>query len=104
MSWRFRRDGAAWPRCCKRGTRGQRRLRARGIPRRTGRLIGCVDRGWPEDRAFPGPGLGKFVLLTDTHLILEPTLYRCGGCECRADFRHTLGEVFLNASMASAFC
>src|SRR5262249_43144704 len=24
--------------------------------------------------------------------------------ELRADFRHTLGEVFLNASMASAFC
>src|SRR5262245_1388769 len=26
------------------------------------------------------------------------TLYRCVGCELRADFRHTLGEVFLNAS------
>jgi hypothetical protein len=25
-------------------------------------------------------------------------------CELRTDFRHTLGEVFLNASMASAFC
>src|SRR5260370_29528418 len=28
------------------------------------------------------------------HLILELDLYRCVGCELRADFRHTLGEVF----------
>jgi hypothetical protein len=27
-----------------------------------------------------------------------------GLCRLRADFRHTLGEVFFNASMASAFC
>jgi hypothetical protein len=26
------------------------------------------------------------------------------GCELRTHFRHTLGEVFLNASIASAFC
>ena len=39
--------------------------------------------------------------LDDAH-VLEPDLYRCAGCECRADFRHTLGGVFLNASMASA--
>ena len=30
----------------------------------------------------------KFVLLTDTHLILEPNLYWRARRECRADFGH----------------
>ena len=42
----------------------------------------------PRTRAFPGPAIGKFVLLTDTHLILEPNLYWRARRECRADFRH----------------
>src|SRR6266699_1902110 len=53
---------------------------------------------------LPGPAIGELVLLAHPHLILEPDFYRCVGCELRTDFRHTLGEVFLNASMASAFC
>jgi hypothetical protein len=44
----------------------------------------------------------RFVLLTDTHLILEPNLYWRARRECRADFRHAEGKVFLNAAMASA--
>ena len=44
-----------WPRCCERAARGQRRLRARGVPRRTNRLIGCVDRGWTEDASLSWP-------------------------------------------------
>src|SRR6266487_4585885 len=53
---------------------------------------------------LPGPAIGELVLLAHPHLVLKPDLYRCAGCKLRADFLHTLGEVFLNASMASAFC
>jgi hypothetical protein len=45
-------------------------------------------------RAFPGPTVGELVLLTDPHLVLEPHLYGCAGCECRADFRHACGKVY----------
>ena len=55
-------------------------------------------------RALPGPAIGELVLLADPHLVLEPHLYRCAGRELRADFRHTCGKVFLNASMASGSC
>src|SRR6516162_4600266 len=51
-----------------------------------------------------GPAIGELVLLAHPHLVLKPDLYRCAGCKLRPDFLHTLGEVFLNASMASAFC
>ena len=35
-------------------------------------------------RAFSGPAIGEFVLLTDTHLILEPNLYwRANGSVAR---------------------
>ena len=54
--------------------------------------------------AFPGPAIGEFVLLADPHLVLAPHLYRCAKREFRADIRHAGGEVFLNASIASAFC
>ena len=62
----LRRDGAACPRCCKRAARGQRRLRARGIPRRTGRLIGCVDRGWLGDASLV-PELRIFAAVVVIH-------------------------------------
>ena len=52
-----------------------------------GRLGALIVDG-PGTRAFPGPAIGEFVLLTDPHLVLEPNLYRCAGRECRADFRH----------------
>ena len=55
-------------------------------------------------RALSGPAIGELVLLTDAHLVLEPHLYGCAGREPRADFRHAVGEVFLNASMASGSC
>ena len=61
-----------------------------------------VDR--PGTRAFSGPAVGELVLLTHAHLVLEPHLYGCAGRECRSDFRHAYGEVFLNAVMASASC
>src|SRR5215468_2924621 len=66
--------------------------------------LGPLIVGGTGARAFHGPAVGQLVLLTHPHLILEPDFYRCVGCELRTDFRHTLGEVFLNASMASAFC
>src|SRR6516162_1700543 len=65
--------------------------------------LGPLIVGGTGARAFHGPAVGQLVLLTHPHLILEPDFYRCVGCELRTDFRHTLGEVFLNASMASAF-
>src|SRR5262245_4679192 len=55
-------------------------------------------------RALHGPAIGQLVLLADTHLVLEPNLYRGARRERLADLRHAVGEVFLNASMASAFC
>jgi hypothetical protein len=55
-------------------------------------------------RAFLRPAIGELVLLADPHLVLEPHLYRCARGKLRADFRHTLGKVFLNASMASGSC
>ena len=61
-----------------------------------------VDRS--GTRAFPRPAVGELVLLTDAHLVLEPHLYGCAGRECRADFRHAYGKVFLNAGMASGSC
>ena len=55
-------------------------------------------------RALPGPAVGELVLLADPHLVLEPDLYRCTRRELGADFRHAVGKVFLNASMASGSC
>src|SRR3954452_7286907 len=54
--------------------------------------------------ALPGPAIGELVLLTDPHLVLEPHLYGCAGRQCRADFCHACGKVFLNAAIASASC
>ena len=68
-----------------------------------GRLGALIVDG-PGTRALPGPAIGELVLLSDPHLVLEPHLYRCARRELRADFRHALGEVFLNASMASGSC
>ena len=55
-------------------------------------------------RALPCPTIGELVLLADSHLVLEPDLYRCARRELGADFRHAYGKVFLNASMASGSC
>ena len=68
-----------------------------------GRLRALIVDG-PGPRALPGPAIGELVLLADAHFVLEPHLYGCAGRELRADFRHALGEVFLNVSMASASC
>jgi len=68
-----------------------------------GRLRALVVAG-PRSRARPGPAIGQLVLLADPHLVLEPHLYRRSWSERTADFRHTNGEVFLNASIASALC
>ena len=68
-----------------------------------GRLGALIVRG-AGTRAPPGPAVGQLVLLADSHLVLEPHLYRGVGGELVADFRHALGEVFLNASTASASC
>ncbi len=40
----------------------------------------------------------------DSHLVLEPNLYRCARRELGTDFRHAYGKVFLNASIASGSC
>ena len=40
----------------------------------------------PWTRAFPGPAIGQFVLLTDPHLVLEPHFYRCAWRKFLADF------------------
>ena len=66
--------------------------------------LGPLIVGGTGASTFPGPAIGELVLLAHPHLVLKPDLYRCAGCKLRADFLHTLGEVFLNASMASAFC
>ena len=55
-------------------------------------------------RALPCPTIGELVLLANSHLVLEPDLYRCARRELGADFRHAYGKVFLNASMASGSC
>src|SRR5204863_6442772 len=68
-----------------------------------GRLRALIVDG-PGTRAFPGPAVGEFVLLTHPHLVLEPHLYGCAGRKPRADFRHAYGKVFLNAVMTSASC
>ena len=68
-----------------------------------GRLRALVVDG-AGTRALCGPAIGELVLLTHPHLVLEPHLYGCAGRECRADFRHAYGEVFLNAVIASASC
>jgi hypothetical protein len=68
-----------------------------------GRLGALIMRG-SGTRALPGLAIGEFVLLADPHLVLEPDFYRCARCELGADFRHTGGKVFLNASMASVSC
>jgi hypothetical protein len=68
-----------------------------------GRLGALIVAG-AGTRALSGPTIGELVLLTDPHLVLEPHLYWCVRREFCADFRHTLGEVFLNASMASGSC
>ena len=68
-----------------------------------GRLRALVVDG-AGTRAFYGPAVGELVLLTHPHLVLEPHFYGCAGRECRADFRHAYGKVFLNAVMASASC
>jgi SRSO17 transposase len=63
-----------------------------------------------DDTGFPKQGRGAAILrptwraLPDPHLVLKPHLYRCVRREPRSDFRHALGEVFLNASMASGAC
>ena len=68
-----------------------------------GRLGALIMRG-SGTRALPGPAIGELVLLADPHLVLEPDLYRCARRELGADFRHAVGKVFLNASMASGSC
>ena len=55
-------------------------------------------------RARPGPTIGELVLLADTHLVLEPDLYRRARSELRTDFRQAVGEVFLKALMTSGSC
>ena len=64
------------------GTRGQRRLRVRGIRRRH-RLIGYVDRGLPEDASLSWRS-DRSVCSSNQHL---PNLYCRARRECR-DFRH----------------
>src|SRR5215208_4999611 len=68
-----------------------------------GRLGALIVNG-ARTRACLRPAIGQLVLLADPHLVLEPHLYRCARGKLRADFRHTLGKVFLNASMASGSC
>ena len=68
-----------------------------------GRLGALIMRG-SGPRALPGPAISELVLLTDPHLVLEPDLYRCTWRELGTDFRHAVGKVFLNASMASGSC
>ena len=67
---------------------------------RAGSLV--VRRGWP--RSTLGPATCDLVLLADTCLILEPNFdhFTLGGAN--GDFCHCGGEVFLNASAASASC
>ena len=50
--------------------------------------LGALIMDGPGPRAFPGPTVGQFVLLTDSHLVLEPHLYRCARREFLADFRN----------------
>ena len=68
-----------------------------------GRLGALIMRG-SGSRALPGPAISELVLLADPHLVLEPDLYRCTRRKLGADFRHAVGKVFLNASMASGSC
>jgi hypothetical protein len=72
-------------------------------PEHVGRLGALVMDG-AGTRAPLGPAIGELVFLTDPHLVLEPHFYGCARREFLADFRHTKGKVFLNASMASGFC
>ena len=47
------------------------------------------------------PAPRDLVLLADPGLVLPPNLYGCSGRQTGADFRHSGGEVFLNAACAS---
>jgi hypothetical protein len=53
-------------------------------------------------RPAPCPAPGDLVLLTDPGLVLEPDLYRLARRVALGDLVEALGEVFLNAAMASA--
>ena len=64
---------------------------------RTGALI--LGRRGPRSPFRPAPG--DLVLLADPGFVLEPNLYIRVCREAVADFRHSSGEVFLNAFMAS---
>ena len=66
--------------------------------------LGALIMSGAGTRALPGPAIGELVLLADPHLVLEPNLYGCIRRELGADFRHTVGKVFLNAAMASGSC
>jgi len=57
----------------------------------------------PRTRAASGPSPGQFVLLPDTGLVLEPDLDLDACTDPLLDCRQFGGEVFLNASTASAF-
>src|SRR5947207_7494003 len=50
----------------------------------------------------PRPSPGDLVLLADPGLVLEPDLYRLARRVALGDLVEALGEVFLNAAMASA--
>jgi hypothetical protein len=52
----------------------------------------------------PGPATGDLVLLPDARLILEPDFYFDVRSNLVADRCQVGGQVFLNASMASASC
>ena len=64
---------------------------------RTGALI--LGRRGSRSPFRPAPG--DLVLLADPGFVLEPNLYIRVCREAVADFRHSGGEVFLNAFMAS---
>jgi hypothetical protein len=46
------------------------------------------------------PLINETVLLSNTHLVLEPHLDRRGWCQLAHDLRDHSGKVFLNAAMA----
>jgi hypothetical protein len=66
--------------------------------------LGPLIVGGARARTLPGPSDRSAVFLPDPHLVLAPHLYGCARRKGRADLRHTAGEVFLNASTASASC
>src|SRR3977135_1321734 len=67
---------------------------------RTRPLIGRCRGASPAPRPSPG----DLVLLADPGLVLEPDLYRLARRVALGDLVEALGEVFLNATRASASC